>query len=189
MTCVINIAGTNGSGKSTVARALLQRATEALPVTSGARAQPWGYDLQLPGVGPATHLIGAYVVPTGGCDTIRDVNKVFEIVEQQFALGKHVVYEGAIVMNMLRGVGLVEKYPGRVHVLLLTTPLADCVKAINGRRAEQGEAPIANRTNVEGNWKRSYTYAGKMRGAGAQVINVTREQALPKLLELLGKHV
>lgn len=183
---IINIAGTNGSGKSTIARALLQEATESVPLRREGRAAPIGYDLTVPGVEGVVHLVGAYEVPTGGCDTIRDVNEVFRLIEQEYSAPlKHVVYEGAIVMNMVRGVTLAQAHPNAVTVLLLTTPLEACIKAINGRRLEQGEGPLPDRENVVSNWKRAYSYGGKMQQAGARLFKLPREKGLAKLLEVL----
>jgi hypothetical protein len=184
---IINIAGTNGSGKSTVVRWLLDQALEKTPVMQEGRSIPIGYDLVLPKIETVVHVMGAYEVPTGGCDTIKDVRIAFDHLVSQVKEGKHIVYEGAFVMNMQRGPEMVQQLAEhRVYVLLLTTPLAACFQAIAARRAENGEGVFVQRKNIEGHHVRAQNYSSKMRQAGATVKRVTREEAPKVLWEILS---
>lgn len=131
-------------------------------------------------------VVGRYDSPTGGCDTIKEISQVYELLQQQYEARRHVLYEGLFVMNMTRGPQLAAKVGKGLNILQLTTPLSVCIKSIDLRRAERGSPALENLKNTEGNYKRATNYCGIMRDAGARVYKVTRSQALPKLLELLG---
>lgn len=132
-------------------------------------------------------VVGAYESPTGGCDTIHDVAQVFALVKNMSAQGVHVLYEGLFVMNMTRGPQLIGDVDTPLYVLQLTTPLATCIASIDIRRAEKGKGKLETKANTNDNYRRATNYCSKMRDAGAKVIKVSRDEALPKLLELLSK--
>jgi len=89
------------------------------------------------------------------------------------------------VMNMTRGPQLLEEQGVDFAVLQLTTPMATCIASINDRRAERGEGALENKKNTQDNYRRATNYCAAMRESGARVFKVSRDEALPKLLELL----
>src|SRR5258708_1373983 len=102
---IINIAGTSGSGKSHLMRAFLDWARKCGSVTPhfvDGRTSPLGYFVELSRLKREVYVVGSYTNPTGGCDTIRDVVTLFDIVRSQHE-DAHVLYEGLFVMNMTRG--------------------------------------------------------------------------------------
>lgn len=190
---IITIAGTNGSGKSTVVRQLLDKGI-TVPVEAPGRQTPLGYVLKgLDRVSAPVFIVGAYMYGTGGADTIKrhGIEPVFELIRDKAKDGYSVIYEGAFVMNHTRGPLLVrELLGGRViksfHVLLLTTPLEVCFREIGQRREETDfKSPALQRRNIEGNHVRANNYANKMRLAGARVTRVSRETALETLQTIL----
>jgi len=187
---IITVAGTSGAGKSYLMRSFLawarKNGTEEVQHVDG-REAPIGYLFDLKKkLKHNVFIPGHYEAPTGGCDTIHDVEQVFELVKNMSAQGVHVLYEGLFVMNMTRGPRLVQELDVPFYVLQLTTPLAACIASIDERRAERGEGKLQTKTNTVGNYGRATNYCAKMRDAGARVVKVDRQAALPKLLELLG---
>ena len=184
---IITIAGTSGSGKSYVVRKFLDWARENGRVTEEfieGRTSPLAYTVSLKGKAPV-YVLGSYEVPTGGCDTIHDIESIFASVKKNYR-NCHVIYEGLFVMNMTRGPKLVlEVGKTRLCVLQLTTPLATCLASIDSRRAEKGKDKLETKTNTVDNYRRATNYCSKMRDAGARVFKVSRDEALPKMLELL----
>lgn len=188
---IIQVAGTSGSGKSHLMRAFLQWTAEkngGLPFKEHAegRATPIGYLIRLQGVEAPVYVCGAYEVPTGGCDTIHNIEQVYEMVWKAHKKGQHVLYEGLFCMNMTRGPQLAAKVGKDYCVLQLTTPLVQCIAAINVRRAARGEGELINKKNTIDNYKRAENFCSRMRDAGARVFRVNRDEALGKMLELLG---
>lgn len=184
---IINIAGTNGSGKSTVVRNLMNHCKLQETVLTEGREHPLGYVVRLAECRRPIYIVGAYVYGTGGADTIKrlGVEPIFQLVEDK-ARDYHVVYEGAFVMNHTRGPALVSKLDTEFYVLLLTTPLEVCFQEINKRRdSTEFKSPALQRKNIEGNHVRAQNYAAKMKAAGAYVHRVTRDNALDDVLALL----
>lgn len=185
----MNVAGTSGAGKTYLIRSFLiwvkkMGPDTVMPAFQAGRKEPIGYDIEIDRV--LIHLVGAYEqADTAGCDTIRDVGWVFDYIRQQHDRGMHVLYEGLFMMNMTRGPALAaERQP--FYVIQLADPLSVCIASINARREARGEGALLKKENTAGNFKRAANYCDKMRGAGASVIRVKREQALGVLLGTLG---
>jgi hypothetical protein len=185
---VINITGTSGAGKSHLIRSFLdivRKRGSIHPCYLSGRTLPIGYDIALT-ENDRIHLIGAYSdVTTAGCDTIRDVATVFDIIRTYHQKKFDVIYEGLFVMNHTRGPQLAEELGEDMVVLQLTTPYTECVSSINKRREERGEDKLFDKKHTHGNWVRAENYCMKMKAMGARVIPVSREKALAKLMELL----
>ena len=174
---IVQIVGTNGSGKSQVIRTLMEEGrTESLRKVEG--GGPAGYRLWLDSVPRSVYIPGSYSNPTGGCDTISsNVKQVFEMVRVAHEAGQHVLFEGIFVMNQTRGPELVRLLHGQFHVVLLTTPLGVCFASIADRRAERGVAAQVARRNTENNHTRARNYTARVRDVGAVVHRVNRDEA------------
>jgi hypothetical protein len=183
MTIAINIAGTNGSGKSHLMYDLFQRTVKTQAVTI--RGEIIGYEICLPKVETLVYVVGCYRAATGGADTIKPLSLVFAAIEERLCMGQHVIYEGSFVMNQTKGPELAAELTDRLTVMLLTTPLATCKQSVNERRALRGAGKLPNTEHIESNFKRAHSYAAKMQAAGARLVRVSRAEALPKLMGLL----
>jgi hypothetical protein len=181
---IVNIAGTSGAGKTHVMRALLKKLGKLNPEFIEGREHPIGSIACL--AEKPVYIVGSYHdAHTGGCDTIKDVSNVFDIVSDQQKRGAHVLYEGLFVMNMQRGPQLAAQFPGQVHVFLLTTPISKCKEHVNLRRSAKGQDQRTDWKETEGSHKRAISYAAKMAAAGARVHRVSSSDAAEKVLDLL----
>ena len=190
---IVNVCGASGAGKSHLVRALMALGRVREVRVSG-RTSPLGYELGLPGEVRSTYVVGSYEAPTGGADTIKDTRSVFPLVLQWHEAGLHVLYEGLYVMSGTLGPELArDAGPGQLVVLRLTTSVEECEDSIFARRrarAERAGRPMTERelrppVETRANHLRAQRYAAKMREAGARVLEVSREDALPALLEVL----
>lgn len=178
---IIQIVGTNGAGKSTVVRAIAARGRIAGQYVDCV-------DLRLPGVGDLVRIVGPYPegVATGGCDALKSLDKVYELVRRGVAEGHSVLFEGAgHTMNQTRGPALLYELGVPFAVVLLTTTLGTCLDGIAARRAERGVGPLEDDYNVRNNYGRAQNYAVRMRDAGARVVRTSRGEAPDRILELL----
>ena len=185
MNRIVNIAGTSGSGKSTVVRKLIEASRH--DHTLIAKSREVG---RIVYVGDTTVFIaGRYGVhDTAGCDCVKDVEFWYNTIYEQ-SEHHNVVYEGLFVMNHMRGTGLVNNIPGRatMHIINLTTPFEVCKASINARRARRGQPEFTgNMVNLEGHITRAKNFAFKLRQLGASVYNLDRDAAAVKLKELVG---
>ena len=159
---IVNIQGTSGSGKTTVARAILnQFPNEELwaphPVTGKPRLS--GYKIVPPNFRHPIYLIGPYKegVASGGADgMITKVTDVVDMVRKGYEADGHVLVEAM----MFSGSGFKSKWPaginaiGNVKFAFLDTPVEVCIERVLARRAEAGNTkPFDPDNSLTGTWK------------------------------------
>lgn len=135
---IFTLRGTNGSGKSTVARALMQRASGRRPIYGvlGARL-PEAYQLNFRDVKRPLYLIGPYLSACGGCDQLKDFDQVLELVRKYKDRG-HLLFEGVIMATTYGRIGaMLETHKKDVVWVFLETPLAECIRRVQERRDER----------------------------------------------------
>lgn len=185
---IVTVAGTSGSGKSHLVRSFLDFAEKFAAVEDSRERGPYlkGYVCSFFPQRRPIRIIGRYDVPTGGCDTIHNVAEIYAAIRAAHNDDYDVLYEGLFMLNQTRGPQLAAEMGSDLTVLQLTTPLATCLASVDTRRAARGEGKLADVSNTKDNYRRATNYSAAMREAGARVIKVSREEALPKLLELFG---
>lgn len=150
MNKALNLRGTNGSGKTFVARQLIGQSS-AKP-TRWEGKKPIMYHGILYGCPIA--FLGSYETACGGCDTIPSVHIVAAMLKEILdAHGEGIVfYEGLMISHMIGTVGAAVKPYGPRHVMaFLDTPLHVCISRVVKRRIQRGnEKPFdPNRTLVK----------------------------------------
>ena len=183
-----NLRGTNGSGKTTVARHLLLR-SKATPEAWLTPKKPLVYQGKLHGL--PLFILGSYVTDCGGCDTIPKVSIVAETVERIMDTGKPglLFYEGLMISHMIGTVGAtVHKY-GLNHTMgFLDTPVETCIERVVERRIARGnDSPFdPNRTLVK-----DYRAVRRCREnaiqQGFQVVDVPHANANQFVYDFLGE--
>lgn len=177
---IIQVAGTNGSGKSTVVRTVMEKfgPCEAREDKGCVVGYTLGEDAMVGVVGP-------YAAPTGGCDAM-DPGEAFRRIAEAAELCGHVLFEGIFVMNQTSSPALLAKLGLPWVVLLLDTPLATCQRSIDHRRRLRGEGrPLGNLRNIQSNYGRARNYTARMRDAGASVRRISRDDAPGEIIRLL----
>lgn len=208
MSVVVNLRGTGGSGKSTVVRRVMGRYLSRMPLTEPGRRQPVGYVLEAPDAVPL-YVVGHYETACGGCDTIKTVDRVYEMVSAVLRDGGHdVLYEGIMVQDdVRRAVELDQRLkreygcngdqcavcqddqegchkPG-LHVILLSTPIEECLAAIRARRLERGDERPLSEKNTRERARRQEGVRGRLRDAGVSVERLDRSAAYLRVCALL----
>ncbi len=183
----VNIRGTSGSGKSTVARRLIEalegvgHANVQVTAQLGGRERVAGHQ-----VGPV-FFMGKYATDCGGVDSMSwkgAADDICDLVHHKLQFG-HVVLEGLMVSSWGTGrlLDLWERCDRRLHVLMLSTPLEECLRSVNERRARRAEAlgkeysPV-NPENTTAKYHGSLKGAQNLLARGMQTIKmVDREEA------------
>ena len=149
MFTVIKLGGCNGSGKTSVAKALI-KLTKGAPIEtkllSGKRT-----DVHV-GLynGTPVHVLGRYENACGGMDTISDKYDRFELVrkavlgDNRYTNGLIVFFEGLITGKTYGALGeLSEQHykrkAGRWLYAFMDTPFDVCVERVGQRRAAAGK--------------------------------------------------
>jgi hypothetical protein len=186
---IINLRGTNGSGKSTVVTRIMEIYGVSVPIFIDGRKRPLGYVVSPRGslgqYAPFLYVPGHYEIACGGCDTLKTVDQVYELVYQARERGQHVMYEGIMVSDDVRRAVELSKI-AELHVILLTTPIAYCLAAITARRTAKGKFEPLDPKNTINREKSHRKHMGRLQDAGVKVHRLDREGAFLKCRELLG---
>ena len=184
---IVNIRGTGGSGKSTVVRRIMDLYPEKTPMHVDGRKQPYYYTLHRP-LGASIFVPGHYEIPTGGCDTIKTVDEVYAILQKSVDAGADAIFEGIIAQDDVTRAVAFANAIGREKflVIVLSTPLDDCLKAINERRAAKGNLEAVDPKNTTNRAKRVTQIASRLKDSGLTVVKLDREAAFEKAKEALG---
>lgn len=164
---IINLRGTNGSGKSTVVTRIMEKYGVSVPIFINGRKRPLGYIVSPRGsLGqfPSLYIPGHYETVCGGCDTLKTVDQVYNLVNKASSQGLHVLYEGIMVGDDVKRAVTLSKIT-ELHVILLITP-------------------IAHLDNFEPSDPKNTI--NRLQSAGVKVHRLDRESAFLKCRELLG---
>lgn len=153
---IINIRGTSGSGKTHLARLIMEQYGAKARVKEEGRKQPLAYILQPKEGSKAKPLVvvGHYETACGGCDTIPTMDKIFEIVRKADNDGFDVLFEGLLISaDAKRTIDLGHGNPNFL-VVALNTPLDECIASINKRRwaKDPSKPPVATK-NTESKFR------------------------------------
>lgn len=187
---------------------------EVVPERAEGRKQPTGYRVDYAS-GGALYVPGHYETACGGCDTIKTVDEVYALVSRAVSAGWDVLYEGIMVQDDVRRAVELDKrlrrcatcggsgfagagtgygdvcsncvngeVPG-LHVILLSTPVEECLAAIRARRAVAGNEKPLSEKNTRERAKRQEGIRGRLRDAGVSVERLDREAAYLRVCALL----
>jgi hypothetical protein len=180
---VISIRGSNGAGKTWVARKGMDRAEgtfkKKVNATNGV----------LVNVYKDFVILGSYDRVCGGCDTVKTPQMVWDAVVEcaQFS---NVIYEGVIVGNVYEPTILLshrlKELDARLVPICLSTPFDQCVANVNARRAVEGKPPIEKTDNILTNDKKNISSARKLHNAGLEPHWVSAEEAVEVICTYLG---
>lgn len=182
---ILNIRSTNGGGKSTLVRAVMDK-FPARPLYGilGPR-KPEAYQLSLPR-GRSLFLLGPYQTPAGGADCIQPYDNIPLLIEK-YAQKGHVMFEGVLISKSKGSVGVCLEQWGKQSVLLfLDTSLEECIASVQARRTGRDD----NRTFNPKNLTEAYKAVIRVRKtlldeAVLRIVDISRQNGLQTILKLL----
>lgn len=180
MSVIINPRGSGGAGKSEFARRIMAlygwsgrdgTSGTVEPVYRKGRLRPVSYRLRHPAGGRPLAVIGHYEARSGGCDTIGDLNEIFDVVADNAAAGCDVLFEGLLVSSeVARTVRLASAFD--LHVLCLDTPFEESVHNFIRRRRARRDIRASIAANAAIQYRR-------VRDACSRLESHTRVMRLP----------
>jgi hypothetical protein len=186
---IYSVRGANGAGKSTLVRRVLELYPSQDEMRVESRKRPLGYRCSGGDMRPL-FVPGSYETPTGGCDTISDVETAYALVKSYADLGLDVLFEGILAQHS-SGRLLDLRASHRVEVIVLTTSEEDCVAAVRDRRAARGATVEEfDPRNVIKEYKSVQSSSRALSSKGCSVSRLSREEAFEYLRDqLCGKPV
>lgn len=132
---IINIRGTNGSGKSHVVRQLLAH-SKVVPIYGALGPnRPEAYELM-----GQSYVIGSYVSGVGGCDGFKTSDQVLGLILKYQKRG-NVVFEGMVISTYYgRLFEWLERFGKDLLIAFLDTPLEVCQSRVESRQDKSGRA-------------------------------------------------
>jgi ABC-type phosphate transport system ATPase subunit len=189
MASIIQIKGTSGSGKTTLVQKFMHSFKDYRPIYVEGRRQPLYYLMKNDNIA----VLGHYECGTGGCDNIKDINTIFNLIEQLHSEGRDVIFEGLMITNDRERIyELHRRLPGLVHVIALNTSLTDCKYSIRQRKNKKAlltgkPAPLEiDFSNTEAKYRSFLITVGILQFRSMQVHVLERDEALGKLFQLTG---
>lgn len=183
---IIDIRGTNGSGKSWIVHKLLADNTKARILDASGKIV--GYHL----VKLKTAVMGSYENTCGGCDGIKSADLIEERLRKFAAKYQNVILEGITVSHTYgRYAAIADSLKGEhsYHFMFLDTPLEKCIERVRKRRIEKGNTKPFNPDKKMG---LSYDYGRVMTAtrlrlieAGYDVTMLPHKDPLPTVLRKL----
>lgn len=191
---IVNIRGTSGSGKSTVARKVMERYDTVEPHHIDGRKQPYYYICRTGGGSLELAVVGHYETACGGSDTITKMDDIFALIRELATQGYNVLFEGLLLSAEFNRMAALYDEWGEVEVIGLTEiPLQECYDAIIDRRKAKADKAGRNpkpagpnmMKNLESKYKGTKSTCDRLAKHGVPVHRLDRADALAKALELL----
>lgn len=192
---IIDIRGTHGSGKSTIAIRLIQKYKAQAILADNhlhhkpARPPRGGVQLgqQFLMKDRIVTILGKYDSQCGGCDGIPTQDEIVARMKMFAAVGD-VILEGALVSHTF------ERWDQQArlvttpwHFLFLDTPLDVCIARVEARRKAKGNDKPLDPKNIIKDWNRARQLHVKFKEAGHSVNWLPHEDPVPAVERLLRK--
>lgn len=180
---IVQVRGTNGSGKTTTARQYLDQLPNT-PVHLEGKTKRDGtpkishYVIDVPNLERPVALIGEYSNTCGGLDTVSTKEEVEARVRHALADGCHILMEGLLLSKTGPGGYLppIMRELGQYVNLYLDTDVEECVRRVKQRRLEAGNEKPFNETNLRAAHKQVGQAFGNMEREGYENYWVSNEE-------------
>lgn len=189
MTTIVSIRGTHGSGKSTIAKKIIDK-YKGVPRLNE-KGKPLGYEVQLPAAN--LFIVGPYVTACGGCDAVQPYSEIWPMVDRYAQMGWDVLFEGALVSSSYGSIGHAMNYwqtnqGAKCVFAFLDTPLDVCLQRIAARRAARGNFEPVNPLNTTVKHQNVLRTKDQMRklGSAISIADIDHKKPVQQVLKLFG---
>jgi predicted ABC-type ATPase len=179
---IINIRGTNGSGKTTIVRQIVgcheTVTTIQYPPERGNKRRPLGYlcarDTR------RLFIPGHYEIANGGIDTIHDLEYAHKIILYHHSLGADVLYEGMNFTDKIDWIIRMHEAKLDIRVAFINHPVEACIKSVRKR----GHA--IRKETIRKLHTQSLNECTKIQALKIPCINLSRQGTLDNIKMWLG---
>lgn len=181
---IINIRGTSGSGKSTIAFTLLKNFTYKKDLDSNGKVLGYVVDA---GLSRPVYIVGKYETKCGGCDTIATQQEAADRAVKAHEAGYHVIMEG-LLASAAGPKGAVTATISATNAAcfgIMDTPLDVCLARVTQRRLDRGDERPLNPKNTTDKWTQTRQTARAMYDLGYDVRSIDHTKAYEDVMDIL----
>lgn len=188
---IVNIRGTSGSGKSTLVRQIMDLYEPRQPQFIEGRKRPTHYVLGRKDGGRDggrdLAVLGHYETTCGGCDTIPEMEQIFQLARFCHRAGYDVIFEGLLISADFNRTFALHQDGFPLLVAHLDLDLQLCLDSVNARRrAKDPTKPNVKVKNTHSKHVGSRRSVDRLRIAGVDArYCATREGALELVKQAL----
>jgi ABC-type dipeptide/oligopeptide/nickel transport system ATPase component len=182
---IVNIRGTSGSGKSTIARTFLDNLPhEPLPDATG-KVKGYRVDATAAGLKEPLYIVGRYESACGGGDTLKSENEAATLCATAQPNG-HVLLERMLTSGSGPKGEFASTFlgTGKITYAILDTPLDVCLERVLARRTEREDARPFNPENTNNKYRQTHRAATMLRDAGEDVRDIDHTDAFKAVLRI-----
>lgn len=181
---IINIRGTSGSGKSTVAFTLLKNFPHEKVLDDAGKILGYKVDA---GLSKPVFIVGKYETKCGGCDTIPTQQEAADRAVRFHNEGGHALMEG-LLASAAGPKGAVTATISNTNAAvfaILDTPIDVCLERVRQRRLARGDERPLNETNTRDKWQQTRQTAKAMFELGYDVRSIDYTHAYEDVMNIL----
>lgn len=186
---IVQISGTGGSGKTTIARQVHEHYPIKEPINVEGAKRPIGYTMRRP-EGKNLFVPGHYETPCGGADTLSKYPKyldfIYELINEAAKQDQDILYEGLLVESDTNRCGQLHKDGFPLVVLVLDTPVEVCIQDTYKRRHARGNFKPMKEKNTISRWRHCRNRMRRLQEMGVDCRYVSRVQAYVECINLFG---
>ena len=183
MNKIINLRGTSGSGKSTVARTFLDHLPHEPLSDSTGKVKGYKVNATAAGLTQPLFIVGRYESACGGGDTLRSEEEASELCAKA-QLSGHVLFERMLTSGSGPKGQFASTFlgTGKITYAVLDTPLDVCLERVMARRVERGDDRPFNSENTRNKHVQAHRAAEKLKDAGEDVRLIDHTNAFKEVL-------
>lgn len=183
---IVNLRGTSGSGKSTVAFTFLKNFPHTELKGQDGKVKGYRIDAREAGLKNPVYLLGKYTTACGGCDQISTQQEAADRAVAAWNLGGHVLMEGLLASAAGPGGAVTRTIheTGDAVFAILDTPLETCIERVKARRAARGDERPFNPKNTNDKWTQTMSTAKTLHTQGYDVRPIDHTKAYDDVLAI-----
>jgi len=177
---ILDIRGTNGSGKSYIAHTLIKKYNSSYDGIKGGYHIP---ELEL-------FICGPYLSNSGGCDRLETQDEIQSLVTKSACRYKNVFFEGILSSHIFRrwnDLAADQLLSDDYRFIFLDTPLQTCIDRVKKRRFKKGNTKPLDTYWLEYDFLRIKRVCIKLNKAGRQVFILKSNESVECILGWLNK--
>lgn len=183
---ILNIRGTSGSGKSTIAFEFLKRfPNEALTGKDG-KIKGYRVDTSSAGLKYDVFILGKYTTACGGMDAVPTQVEAGELANKAYSMGGHVLAEGLLASAAgPKGAFTDAIYrTGAAIFGILDTPIDVCLDRVRARRLAKGNEKPLNEKNTRDKYTQVHSTAKALDTLGYDVRAIDHTNAYEDVMSI-----